>query len=354
MKKAFTKLKRKKHEKVAPSRITNETIAEHREKILAGGKKFKYPHQYVRHKLVINAIIIAAVSLVVLTIIAWWQLYVVQNTSEFMYRMTRVLPVPVASVEGEQMRYSDYLMRYRSQELWLSGTGRMNLDGKEGDRQLSYVKRSVLDGLIADTYAAKRAKELNITVSDNDIQKIIDQKRATATGTISQEVYNASIKDTLGYSPDEYRHILKQSLLRQRVAYSLDKKADALQKEISAKILVDPAISLKALVDGYAGKESTIVYGASGIMVPKTNQDGGLSQLAVSLKDDEISKSFRSTTGDGYYFVRRIEKNDRQVSYEYVVVNLTEFSKDVAKLKKDNKVQEFISIKEVKQEQEKG
>ena len=49
------KLKRsKKQPAPAASRITNETIAEHREQILAGGRRFKYPIQYTKHKLIIN------------------------------------------------------------------------------------------------------------------------------------------------------------------------------------------------------------------------------------------------------------------------------------------------------------
>lgn len=98
MKKVLSKLKRNKAEPEAPGRITNETVAEHREQILAGGRKFKYPHQYVRHKLVINALIIVSVTLIILGVIGWWQLYIAQNTSDFMYRMTRVVPVPVGSL----------------------------------------------------------------------------------------------------------------------------------------------------------------------------------------------------------------------------------------------------------------
>ena len=53
------KLKRNKKQKASSAgRITNETIAEHRERILAGGRKFKYPIQYNKHKLIINTMII--------------------------------------------------------------------------------------------------------------------------------------------------------------------------------------------------------------------------------------------------------------------------------------------------------
>jgi hypothetical protein len=88
--------------------------------------------------------------------------------------------------------------------------------------------------------------------------------------------------------------------------------------------------------------------------VQKNNQDGGLSQTALGLKDNEVSKAFRSTTGDGYYFIRRISQNDRQVNYEFIVVKLTVFDEQVAKLKKSGKVKEYISVKEVKQQNGKG
>ena len=88
--------KRKEAQKTAPSRITNETVAEHRERILAGGRRFKYPMQYARHKLVFNTIIVTLVTLVLLAVVGWWQLYIVQNSSSFFYRVTRVLPLSAA------------------------------------------------------------------------------------------------------------------------------------------------------------------------------------------------------------------------------------------------------------------
>ena len=115
--KSFLKHKKKiskKNVEESPARITNETVAEHREKVLAGGRKFKYPVQYQKHKLVVNSIIIAVVAIVLLTILGWYQLYVAQNNSQLMYRITQIIPVSVASVDGEPVRYSDYLMRSHS------------------------------------------------------------------------------------------------------------------------------------------------------------------------------------------------------------------------------------------------
>lgn len=342
------KLSRKKPVETAPSRITNETVAEHRERILAGGRKFKYPHQYVRHKLVINTIIISVATLLLVTLAGWLALYKFQNTSEFMYRITRVIPVPVADVDGEAVRYSDYLMRYRSQELWLRDKGQLGVSNDDDKRQLDFFKRQVMDGLEKDTYAQERARELGISVSDEEVQTTIDSNRHTATGEISQEVYDASTKDTLGYSPDEYRHIIKQSLLRQKVAYAVDTKASDTKRQVETALTKKKSnTSLQDLGRSFKKKGLALEFGASGL-VPKNNQDGGLSQVAVDLKDGEISKAVKSTTGDGYYFVQRLSSNDRQISYQYIRVPLTVFDEQFKTVQKQGKIHEYISIPEIK------
>lgn len=344
MKKKLKKLVKRPSKAPEPtdSRITNETVAEHRERILAGGRKFKYPHQYVKHKLVINAIIITLVVVVAAVGVGWWQLYSAQNTSDFMYRVTRVLPVPVGNVDGEAMRYSDYLMRYRSQELWLRNQGQLGLNGNDEQQQLDFYKRQVMDGLEADVFAEKKAKELGISVSDEEVQAAIDATRKTATGEISQSVYDASTKDTLGYSPDEYRHILQQSLLRQKVAYALDKEASSVKDQI-ANLLKDKKSSLESVAERLKKENTKIELGASGL-VPINNQDGGLSKTALSLEDGAISTAVKSTTGDGYYFVQRLTANDRQVSYQFIHVPLTEFKRQFDELKKQGKTATYITI----------
>jgi hypothetical protein len=96
MKKILNKIARRPEPEPLPNRITTETVAQHREQILAGGRKFKYPIQYAKHKLVINAILISIAALAALVFVGWWQLYPSQNTSEFMYRVTKFIPLPVA------------------------------------------------------------------------------------------------------------------------------------------------------------------------------------------------------------------------------------------------------------------
>lgn len=338
--------KRNANKNEAPSRITNETVAEHRERILAGGRRFKYPMQYARHRLVFNTILVTIIALVILIAVGWWQLYSVQNTNTFFYRVTRVLPLPVASVDGEMVRYGDYLMYYNSSAHYLQQSEQINLQSEDGKRQLDWIKRKSMDNVIADAFAAKLAKELNITVGNERTDQVIDEDRNTANGRISQETYDASALDVLGWSADEYRQDARSKLIRQDVSYAIDETAKK-QQEAAANLLKQPDADLEKLAVQLGGKDDAkVVAGMSGL-VPKSNRDGGLSRAASKLEKGQISSVIKTTTGDGYYFVKVIDKTDTQVSYAYLKIPLTAFSERLAALKRDGKVREYISIPKV-------
>lgn len=348
MKKIPLKRKKKQIEHVKHARITNETVAEHREKILAGGRKFKYPHQYVKHKLVINAILISLAVLILAMIAGWWQLYKTHDTSEFIYRVTRVLPLPVASVDGRAAQYSDYLMRYRSHELYLRRTGQIGLNASDDKKQLDFFKQRVLDGLEKDVYAEKLAANEGVSVTDKDVDKVIDAGRNTVTGRISQEVYDASTRDTFGYSPDEYRHIIRQSLLREAVTYKIDKDADAVQQKVAAAIKdLKANQSLEKVAADLKAQGEAVEYGASGPVSPN-NQDGGLTTTSLKLEVGAVSSvtKAKSTAEERYYFyfLRRLPVATGKVSYEYIRVPLSTFDSMFNQLKKQNKITEYISI----------
>lgn len=337
MKKIFKKRTTKQPDQ-SSMRITNETVAEHRERILAGGRKFKYPVQYARHRLVINAVIIALTAVIILGVVGWWQLYSVQNTSTFFYRATKVLPLSVASVDGESVRYSDYLMRLRSQEHWLAAKGQIEQGKKDNERQINYIKRSVINGAEADAYAAKLAREKNLTVTDDEVDAVVKRSLQTANGTISQELYDASTLETLGYDKDEYRLLIRQSLLRHKVSYTIDTHASETVGAV-AQLVADPNADFDAIAKQVEGVQS----GSSGL-VRKTNQDGGLTQAATKLTVGQTSEAIKSTTGDGYYFVKLVESNANELSYRYLKVPLTTFNAAFTQLREQNKIKEYISI----------
>ena len=337
--KKLKKLIHKEQKSQVPERITNDTVSEHRKRILAGGRKFKYPLQYSRHKLVINTTIIIVVFLVIAGLIGWWQLYPQQNTSQFSYRITTVVPIPVARVDGENVRYSDYLMKYRSNEHYLQQKEQAAPTTDGGDQQRLFWKRESIDGVIADAYAAKLAREMNIS----ELQEFIKESRSIAGSEITERTHYAVIRDYYNWSPSEYEHVMRTKLLLRKVVTTIDETARKQIDEITRLAINGEPWS--KIVEDYRQAGVELVHGSSG-MVPKTNQDGGMAAAAAKLPKDEVSDIITSPASDGYYYsiVRLIDSNESQVNYEFLQVPLVEFKNRLKALYDENKVKVYINI----------
>ena len=100
------KLLKKKDDK----KTEQERVDERREEVLATGRKFKYPLQWTKHRIVVNTILISIVTLSLIIVGGWFALYKVGMTNDLLYRVTKIVPLSVADVDGESVLFSDYLL----------------------------------------------------------------------------------------------------------------------------------------------------------------------------------------------------------------------------------------------------
>ena len=321
-------------------KITNTTLEEQRREILNKGKKFKYPVQYSKNRLVVNALVIAGVILITGVILLWYQLYKAQNTGEFIYRFTTVIPFPVANVDGENALYHDYLMEYRA-NMQIAKVEKDGIESANNVKALSVLnKNKAMKKAIANAYAQKIARELGISVSDKEISEVFDAQRKTQNAELTESALYKISYYNYGLSPSEHRRIfIELPLLRRKVTIQIDKNADKLKKEVS-KYLSENSNNFSKAVEYFGDK---IEYSKPG-KVLKTNIDGDRSKIAAGLKVGEVSKPFISNLGDGYYIVKLIEKTDNEVSYESIKIKFTEFNKQLEQLEKDGKIQKYIKV----------
>lgn len=351
MKKLTSKIKKRSKKNEKPSRITNETVAEHRERILAGGRRFKYPVQYTKHRLVLTALSIGFVVLVVFLVVSWWLLYKVQTTDAFYYRITRVVPLPVAKVDGEFVRYGDYLLNYKMSETYLNTAEKANeaqyAGGGNNQSVYDFYKAQAMQNAVTDTYAQKLADEHEVRVTDKDVDAAIKMLIQTSSNQseISQEVIDRSVEQLYGLSPAENRYYLRESLLRQAVAYEVDDVARNATKEIEKILEKDPKRDFNKIAQQYA-KSADAQTLASG-WVSRDNKDGGLAAAAAELEKGEVSGPIKPLSGDGYYFVRLLDTNDDgEISYQFIKIPLQVFKQQLDNLKDDGKVEYYITVPE--------
>lgn len=335
IKKIKTIVSRKKTKEKLPARITNDTVAAHREKVLAGGRKLKYPLQYTKNNLVRNTIVISSVVLVALLGVIWAQLYVWKDTGDWAYRITSVVPLPVAKIDGEYVRYSDYLIYYRSTIAVLESQGRAK-DGISSD-QTQFQKQQAMDRALEDAYAKKIAKDKQIPeVSDKQANDRIEQQRKESG--LNESSYATAVQDHLHWNMDELRYTMKSTMLRQEVAFAVDDKASDLAAKIDVRVKAG-----ESLADIAKNFGSEVEFQDS-VVVPKDNSDGGLSTAAAALDVDKTSSSVKTLSGDGYYFITRKASSNDSIGYAYIKVPLTIF-KDSFKSAKENQTKMFINLK---------
>ena len=323
------------------AKITNTTLEEQRREILNKGKKFKYPVQYSKNRLVINALIIAGVILITGASLLWYQLYQAQNTSEFVYRFTTIFPFPVAKVDGEKALYSDYLMEYRA-NMQIANAKKDEIEGANNISAFStLIKSKAMKNAIANAYAQKKARELGISVSDKEVSEAFDAQRKIQNTELTESALYKIAADNYNLSPSEYRRMfIELPLLLRKVTAQIDKTAESLKNEVS-KYLSENANDFSKAVEHFGDK---IEYAKPG-KVRKTNIDSGRSKIAAGLKVGEVSKPFISNySGDGYYIVKLIEKTDNEVSYESIKIKFNEFNKQLEQLEKDGKIQKYIKV----------
>lgn len=333
-------LKKSNTQETQVAKITNTTLEEQRKEILNKGKKFKYPVQYSKNRLVGNALIIALVILITGSGLLWYQLYQAQNTGEFIYRFTTVIPFPVANVDGENALYRDYLMEYRA-NMQIANAKKDEIESANNVKALSVLnKNKAMKNAIANTYAQKKAREMGISVSEKEIDEAFDAQRKTQNTELTESALYKIAADNYGLSPSEYRRMfIELPLLRRKVTAEIDKNAATTRDEV-VKYLNDNSNDFSKAAEQFGDK---IEYNKPG-KVRKTNIDGGRSKVASQLNVGEVSKPFISNAGDGYYIVKLIEKSDNEISYESIKIKFTEFNSQLEKLEKEGKVKKYIKV----------
>ena len=316
-----------------------EKLEERRKEVLSKGKKFKYPMQYAKHHLVLVTVIVALVGLIAAMVIGWAMLYKAQDTGDVIYRLTRVLPVPVAEIDGEKVRYSDYLMIYRSS---ITPVERQGSAGSlaDFDGMKDYYKRAALNSAEDFAVVEKLAREMGITVSEDEISKAFDEHRRAGGVDRSRESFLKVLSDNFGMNEKEYRRLLKLSLLKMKVAKEMDAEALKISEEV-AKILAENGGNFEQVQEKLGDK---IILEQTGQMVSRLNVDGGRAMKAAELSPGGVSEKFVSNNGDGYYFVKLVEKNEDDVSYVSIKVPFKKLTEKIQQIRKEGKVKEYIDL----------
>ena len=360
-----TKLKAKLESKLPKSkkaptslRITNDNISEHREDILAKGRKLKYPMQYSKKRLIVISIVVVVAA--VTTFGLWLNnaLYKQQQTGDFFFSVTKILPLNVASVDGQPVRYQDYLRRLRADVHYYLNHEHRSFNSDEGEVELNYHKRKDLDVAEKAAYVEYLAEQNDISVSMDEVDAEIAAMREANGET--EEGLISTLESYYGWSMSDYRLTTHDQMLEQAVSYAIDNEAKETADEVLEQLQTGVDFSVVAgngtsgdttQQTGSVSSAQTLpnVQNGGTITAKTTDQDPtGVVQAVSKLSVGELTEvgKMRSNNTNYYYIARLDAKDGEDIQYSLILIKLTKLDDDFAKLRADGKIEEYISVPE--------
>ncbi|MCL2085427.1 SurA N-terminal domain-containing protein, partial [Candidatus Saccharibacteria bacterium] len=220
--------------KMKSEQITSENIHKHRKAILKNGRKFKFPVQYLQHRVIINTIIIGVLVLAVISGVSYWQLYHMHNTGDVLYGITRILPLNAARIDGHPVRFSDYLASYRSSVAVIERQEGELPNTPETAARLMELRREAMDTALENAFALGLARELGISISREEIEEQLVRQRNTTGAEVSEASFGKIIRDNFNLSLAEYKRLfIELPLYRSRVAVEIDEHAPGLLLDVA-------------------------------------------------------------------------------------------------------------------------
>ena len=330
------------HKKPKSLRITNENIEEHREDILAKGRKLKYPVQYSKKRLIIISLVVAVVAVGAFSLWLNNSLYKQQQTGDFFYSVTKILPLNVASVDGQPVRYQDYLRRLRADIYYYLNREHRSFNSEEGKKELDYHKRKNLDVAERVAYVRYLAEQNNVTVSDEQVDEAIKKMRE-ADGATEEDLIS-TLSTYYGWTLSDFRSTVHDQMLERALVYEIDDEADKTIKSVEEQLKNggDFATLARELSDDEASKQN------GGVITAKTtDQDpAGIVAAVSNLDPGETTEIGQAQIDDSYYYyiARLNSKNDDDINYSVIMIKLNKLDDDFAQLIKDGKIKEYISV----------
>jgi len=323
-------------------RITNETVAEHREEVLSSARKYIYPlkHSTRRVVLISSSLFVAAVvSFFAYSLLA---LYKFQSTSTFIYDVTRVIPFPVAKAGPHFITYESYLFELRHYMHYYQTQEKVDFSSASGKRQLAAFRTQALQEVIDDAYVKQLASEHHATVSDTAVNNEIDLVRSQNRLGSNEQVLADVLNEFWGWSVNDFKRELKQQLLAQVVVSKLDTATHARAQNVLNQI--QTGADFGNLARATSDDSSTASNGGDyGALIDKSDRDipPQAIQVLFTLKPGQTSGIIN--TGTSLEIVKLETVNGDKVTAAHIQFNFTSITTYITPLQKSEKPHVFVS-----------
>jgi parvulin-like peptidyl-prolyl isomerase len=324
-------------------RITNETVAEHREEVLSSARKYIYPLQHSEHK-----VVIISLSLLIVVVIAFFTycllaLYKFQSTSTFVYRITQVVPFPVAKAGPRFVSYENYLFELRHYIHYSINQQRIDTSSEAWRQEITAFRKRAMQRVIDYAYIKELAQKHKVSVSDSELDDAVALVRSQNRLGSSDQVFADVLKEFWGWSVADFRRELKQQMLAQKVVATLDATTKKRADEVYARL--QQGEDFAALAKQYSDDTNTREGGGEfGMAVSQTDRDlpPKLVDTLFKLKVGETSQVV--STGTGLEIIKLNSVEGDKVRFSHILFTYKPVDTYVEPLRSKDKPKQFIGL----------
>ena len=325
-------------------KITDDTLAEHREDVLSSARKYIYPLKHSKHRIVLISSGLFAILAVVFFVYCGVALYKFQSNNSFLYGVTRVIPFPIAKVGPSYVSYENYLFQLRHYEHYYESQQQVNFNSVAGKEQLASYKQQAMQQIITDAYVKQLASKNHVNVSNQEVTNEIDLVRSEDRLGSNNKELTAVLNQFWGWSINDFQTELKQELLAQKVVSTLDTAThiraqaalDALHSG-TAFATVASQYSDDTTTKGNGGQFGFTITAATTNIAPQT------LQTLLSLKAGEISSII--DLGNALEIDTVISNDNGQIQAAHILFNFQNINTYIQPLSKTEKPYIYINQK---------
>lgn len=324
-------------------KITDETVAEHREDILSSARKFIYPLQHSRKRIVKISTSIIILAIIMLFAYIGFALYRFQNTNSFIYGVTQVIPLPVAKVGGSWVSYESYLFELRRYMHYYETQQQVDFSTKAGQVQLERYKQQAMNEVITNAYVSELASKYKVNVTSLQVnQEVLMVQSQNRLGS-SQREFDEVLSDFWGWNESDFKRELKAQMLQQAVVAKLDTATE--QRAQSAINSLKHGADFATLAGQVSDDASTKSNGGqypNPIIQNDPNIAPQITQALFTLKPGQVSGIIN--TGYSLEIVKVISDQGDKVIAAHISFNFNPISDYIGPLQKSQPKHLFIHI----------
>jgi hypothetical protein len=324
-------------------RITNETVAEHREDVLGSARKYIYPLKHSRRRAVVISSSIFVAAVVIFMAYVTVSLYKFQSTSGFLYGVTKVIPFPIAKAGPSWVSYNSYLFELKHYMHYYATQQEVDFGSESGKQQLANFKKQALQQVNDDAYVKQLAKKHHVRVTQRAVNDRVAVVRSQNRLGTSQHEFEEVLKEFWGWDVNDFKRSLQQQMLAQAVVAKLDTgtatKAHAALAQLKAGAdfaTVAGQLSEDATTKGAGGQYST--------PIDRNNADIPAEVAAELQRLQPGQYSAVINTGFSLEIVKVNSVSDGKIQASHIAFNLKPIDEYLAPLKAQHKLQSYIKI----------